>query len=134
MSDFLQIALGVVEHEGKYLVAQRKKHQHQGGKWEFPGGKVEQGETLEQALVRELQEEVGITPTQFQHLITVEHTYPDLSVQLNTWYVTEFQGVAKSGESQTINWVSVEELSQLTFPDANKAIIQAVFEKLNPQK
>lgn len=128
MANYLRIVLGVVVREGEFLVAQRKKHQHQGGKWEFPGGKVELGETVEQALIRELQEEVGITPTQFQSLIQVEHEYPDLSVQLDTWLVTSFQGAAHSCESQNIEWVTLETLRALNFPDANLAILQKISE------
>lgn len=124
MSNYLQVVIGVVVKDGELLVAQRRKHQHQGGKWEFPGGKVESGETAGQALIRELQEEVGITPTQMRPLGIVEHHYPDLSVQLDTWLVSEFQGAAEGCESQKIEWVSMQKLQMLDVPEANQRIVE----------
>ena len=97
----LQVAVGVVKNpEGKILISLRHTTLHQGGLWEFPGGKIEPLETAEQALSRELKEELNITVTAATPLITVNHQYPGLSVQLKVFLVEQFSGEAKSCEGQ----------------------------------
>ena len=82
----LRVVAAVIHNpRGEILIARRPLHKHQGGLWEFPGGKIEDGEEAAQALIRELQEELGITPTAFRPLLTVEHHYPDKSVRLEVW-------------------------------------------------
>ena len=123
----LQVAVGVVINAtGQVLIAQRKNDAHQGGLWEFPGGKLEQGETAEVALRRELYEEITIEVQATTPLITVHHCYPDLSVQLIVFKVTAFSGEARSGEGQPLRWVEPCHLGQYRFPDANQPIIKAV--------
>jgi 8-oxo-dGTP diphosphatase len=122
----LQVAVGVVKNpEGKILISLRHADLHQGGLWEFPGGKIENSETAEQALTRELQEELNITVTAATRLITVIHQYPDLSVQLNVFLVEQFSGEAKSCEGQPFKWVAPTELEHYSFPAANRPIITA---------
>ncbi|MFP8967141.1 Nudix family hydrolase [Pokkaliibacter sp. CJK22405] len=110
----------------KVLVALRPEDKHQGGKWEFPGGKVESGETRELALARELQEEVGITPTSLRPLICLEHHYPDKSVILDVWLVSSFDGEPQGREGQPIAWEAISELKPELFPAANVPIIRAL--------
>ena len=98
---------------------------HQGGLWEFPGGKIEASETAAQALNRELKEELNITVTAATPLITVNHPYPDLDVQLNVFLIEQFSGEVKSCEGQPFNWVSPDELDHYPFPAANQPIITA---------
>ncbi|MGR8999450.1 MAG: Nudix family hydrolase, partial [Gammaproteobacteria bacterium] len=122
----LQVAVGVVKNtEGQVLISLRDKSLHQGGLWEFPGGKIESDETAEQALARELKEELAITVVAATPLITVKHQYPDLSVQLNVFLVTHFSGDAKSCEGQPFKWVNPDELASHAFPAANQPIISA---------
>ena len=122
----LQVAVGVVKNtEGQVLISLRDKSLHQGGLWEFPGGKIESGESAEQALARELKEELGITVKAATPLITVKHQYPDLSVQLNVFLVEHFSGDAKSCEGQPFKWINPAELSNHAFPAANQPIIAA---------
>jgi 8-oxo-dGTP diphosphatase len=104
----------------------RSVHQHQGGKWEFPGGKVEQTETVQQALARELQEEIGINVKAAQPLLVIEHSYSDKAVKLDVWLVTEFTGTAQSLEGLENRWVQLDELEQLDFPEANRPIIDVL--------
>lgn len=120
------VAAAICDQKDHVLIARRPDHVHQGGKWEFPGGKVEPGEGIEQALRRELAEELGILPTAYEPLITVKHRYPDKRVLLDAWRVSTFQGTPKGREGQIIAWVARTELSKYTFPEANQPIISAL--------
>lgn len=123
----LHVAVGVVRNAlNQILIARRAGHQHQGGCWEFPGGKVEKGEGVEAALTRELQEELGITPVHAKPLITIPHHYADRSVLLDVWEVTDFSGEPQGREGQPLKWAAVEDLGLYEFPAANKAIVDAI--------
>tara|TARA_B110000438_G_C15598766_1_gene557072 strand:- start:59 stop:475 length:417 start_codon:yes stop_codon:yes gene_type:complete len=106
------------------LIARRADHLHQGGLWEFPGGKVEKGETHHQSLVRELQEEINITITIASPMMQISHDYIDKSVTLDIWKVIEFEGNPEGAEGQEIRWVSMDELRDYDFPAANQPILQ----------
>mgnify|MGYP000031044825 CR=1 FL=1 len=85
----VQVVAAVIRApDGRVLLAQRPQHKHQGGLWEFPGGKVEPGETEVVALQRELQEELGLRAETLSPLIRIQHDYPDKSVELSVWQVT----------------------------------------------
>ena len=122
----LQVAVGVVRNtDGQVLISLRDESLHQGGLWEFPGGKIESGESAEEALARELKEELNIDVIKATPLITVKHQYPDLAVQLNVFLVEHFSGDAKSCEGQPFKWVNTGELANHAFPTANRPIITA---------
>ncbi len=120
-----QVAVGVIlDRDGtRVLLAKRAPDAHQGGLWEFPGGKVEEGETLAQALVRELDEELAITATRYQPLLRVDHDYADKAVALDVWLVTAFEGKVKGVQGQQLRWVSIDQLPDIDFPLANRAIV-----------
>ncbi|ARN74729.1 8-oxo-dGTP diphosphatase MutT [Oceanicoccus sagamiensis] len=123
----VHVAVGViVDSQQNILIALRPEDSHQGGLWEFPGGKVEKGETVEAALSRELNEELGLTLISCRPLIEIRHDYPDKSVLLDVWWVDDFTGQPEGKEGQPIQWVSASELSGYTFPAANTPIIHAV--------
>ncbi len=125
-TDVLHVAAAVVrDGNGRILITQRAKHAHQGGLWEFPGGKLEAGETPQQALVRELREEVGIEVKTAQPLIKVRHDYGDRRVLLDVWSVNEFDGEAWGCEGQALQWIAPQQLSDFAFPAANLPIIKA---------
>jgi 8-oxo-dGTP diphosphatase len=127
MKKYLHVAVGVIENNlGQILIAKRPESAHQGGLWEFPGGKVDPGETCQQALVRELNEELAIHVAKSEPLIQIRHNYSDKSVLLDVHKVTNFSGEPKGNEGQPVAWVNPESLSQYTFPAANQPIIQAV--------
>jgi 8-oxo-dGTP diphosphatase len=122
----LHVAVGVIKNtHGHILISLREPSLHQGGLWEFPGGKLEFGETAQQALKRELNEELAIKVISSTPLMTIKHRYPELTVQLHVFLVEQFSGNAKGHEGQTIKWVTVAELANHEFPAANQAIIMA---------
>lgn len=122
----VHVAAAVIRaNDGRILIARRADNQHQGGLWEFPGGKVEAGEAVEIALARELQEELGIVVTQARPLIKVRHDYPDKQVLLDVWEVNGFTGEPHGAEGQPLAWVSARELAQYEFPAANQPIVAA---------
>jgi len=122
----------IFNNQGKILVALRPPHVPQGNLWEFPGGKVEAGETGEQALKRELKEEVGITVIAAKPFQQYVHQYPDKKLFLDVWHVEKFSGEACARESQQIvTWVSLSELKQLNFPEANHSLILALQDYLD---
>jgi 8-oxo-dGTP diphosphatase len=123
----LHVAVGVIlDHRQQILIALRPQNTHQGGLWEFPGGKVEAGETVQQALNRELFEELGLTVDVCSPLIEVQHQYSEKSVFLDVWWVERFSGEPSGKEGQPFKWVSADALSTYTFPDANQQIVAAV--------
>ncbi len=157
MKKFVHVAVGVIfdcpadaiasesvtkpDYQKKHiLIAKRADHQHQGGLWEFPGGKVEAGESVQVALQRELEEELGLVSSidDMRPLITIPFHYPDKSVLLDVWAVynagafkkaqgTEAQGQETLGkEGQPLVWAELSELANHEFPAANKAIIDAL--------
>lgn len=122
----VEVAVGVIKRGTQVYISKRADALHQGGKWEFPGGKRETGESMEQALARELAEEVGIQVTQQQPLLVIEHDYGDKQVKLDVRVVEHFTGEPEQQEGQIGRWVEISELSHYPFPEANQAIIQAL--------
>ncbi len=132
MSDFLHVAVGVIRNDlGEVLIALRDKNQHQGGLWEFPGGKVELGESLSDALYREIQEELDLEVLSSSPLLKVEYDYGDKRVLLDVCLVESFQGKAKGKEGQPIRWVSFKKLGNYEFPQGNQEIIRFLQESLS---
>lgn len=108
------------------LLARRHDHAHQGGLWEFPGGKLEPGESAEAGLARELEEELGLTPTAMRPLIRVRHHYPGREVLLDVWRVEAWDGEPHGREGQPVEWVAPEDLPAREYPEANLPIVTAV--------
>lgn len=126
-TDVLHVAVGVIRNANdEVLIAKRSTRQHQGGKWEFPGGKVEAGESVSTALSRELKEELNIRVMHDQPLCQVHHRYPDRHVFLDVREVTAFSGKPQGMEGQPIQWLSPERMDPAAFPSANQAIVRAV--------
>ncbi|MCK5728609.1 MAG: Nudix family hydrolase [Methylococcales bacterium] len=122
-----RVVLGVIKNsKGQLLISKRRKNVHLSGLWEFVGGKVEQGESSLEALKRELLEEVGIHVIKASPIIKIKHDYSELSVLLDVWVINDFSGLAVGNEKQQIKWVTINTLTDYAFPEANKAIINAI--------
>ena len=126
MSKQVHVAVGVIYRDRKFFLTKRADNVHQGGKWEFPGGKVEANETVAQALARELKEEVAIEVLACEPLIVIEHDYGDKCVRLDVHIVDDFTGTAHGAEGQQGKWVALNELDDYSFPAANVEIIEKI--------
>ncbi len=123
----VHVAVGVLEDgQGRVLVSRRPEHVHQGGLWEFPGGKLEVGESVTAALDRELAEELGVRVEAARPLIRVRHDYADKSVLLDVWRVTRYRGRPQGLEGQPLDWRLPDELIGHDFPAADRPILNAL--------
>lgn len=123
----LHIAVGIVEDAaGRVLLSRRRPGTHGAGDWEFPGGKVDAGESVYDALARELAEELGIRMIAARPLIRVRHEYPERAVLLDTWRVTAYDGVPDSLEGQVLRWLPLDELRAWPLMAADGPIVTAL--------
>ena len=111
---------------GRVLIAQRPPGKHMAGYWEFPGGKVAAGESGEQALARELAEELGVTLRRCHPLLLLRHDYADRVVELEVFVVDEYRGEPRALEAQPLQWVAVTELAQHGLLPADRPIVAAL--------
>lgn len=128
----VHVAVAVIFRGSRVLIARRPDHVHQGGLLEFPGGKVEPGETVQAALVREIDEEAGlqVPPDSLSPVIAIRHDYGDKRVLLDVWRTAAVEGEPVGREGQPIEWMAVDALQDEDFPAANRPIIRAL--KLPP--
>lgn len=124
----IQVVAGIIVkntagNERQVLLAKRNAKQHQGGLWEFPGGKVDTHEDHFSALQRELQEELGITIQNSQFFQEIKFDYSDKQVALNFYLISEYTGNEHGAEGQPLEWVRLSELKNYSFPEANRAIV-----------
>ncbi|MEZ5480695.1 MAG: 8-oxo-dGTP diphosphatase MutT [Porticoccaceae bacterium] len=118
----------IVGGDSRILISRRPDHLHQGGLWEFPGGKVDAGESDEQAVHRELYEELSIRVESSVPFIQVSHDYPDKRVLLDFWKVTAFSGEPEGSEGQLIRWVTLDSLTDYPFPKANQSVVELLIQ------
>lgn len=127
MSKHIRVAVAVIENgHGEILLTRRASDKHQGGLWEFPGGKCEPGEAITDALTREIREELAIEITTATPLISIPYQYPDLHVLLEVFRVTAFTGEPRGAEGQPMQWVTPTRLNDIPLPAANQPIVRAV--------
>lgn len=121
----IHVAVGVIiDERGRILIARRRDDLHQGGLWEFPGGKVENGESVTEALTRELKEELGIAVGETEPLLDVGHDYGDRHVLLDVHRVLHWEGEPRGVEGQPLAWVLPLALDDFQFPEANVPIAE----------
>ncbi|WP_310487400.1 8-oxo-dGTP diphosphatase MutT [Chamaesiphon sp. VAR_69_metabat_338] len=122
-----QIGIAVIwDRSGQILIDRRKNSGTMGGLWEFPGGKIEPGETVAECIAREIQEELAIEISVGAHLITVEHDYPTFRLIAIVHHCQHLSGIPQPIESEEIRWVNASDLNDYQFPAANDAIIRAI--------
>ena len=119
----VSVVVGMIQRDGRVLIAKRPKGKPYSGYWEFPGGKVEFGESGQDALIRELHEELGIQVMTAHPWFKHQHAYPDKTVLLEMWRVTAFQGEPQGLENQTIRWATLTDMLALRLLEGNGPII-----------
>lgn len=120
------IGVGVIERDtdNKILIALRPNEAMLGGLWEFPGGKQEENESIQQTVERELNEELGVEVKAYKELMNFKHTYSHFSITMHAWLCKLLSGEPKPKESQEVRWVSKDELEDYPFPKANKVLTE----------
>jgi mutator protein MutT len=129
----IDAAIAIVIRDGLVLVCQRKDDDTFGGCWEFPGGKQEAGETLEQCLARELREEINITARPTAALDPITHNYAHATVRLHPFLCDHESGEPEMIECQAARWIEPTALRTYTFPPANEALIEILIRRLSPK-
>lgn len=121
----IDVAAGIIWRYGLFLATQRPEGKPLAGYWELPGGKVEENETPDMALRRELAEELGINVTQYDPLAVLEHSYPErgFTAVLHFYNVTAFRGEPCAEEKQNMRWISPREISEFEFLPADAEIL-----------
>ncbi len=122
-----RIGVAVIRNtKGEILIDKRLPKGLMAGLWEFPGGKIEEKETVEECIKREILEELGIEIEVKEHLITIFHDYSEFSVSLIVHYCSYISGKPQPLECEEIRWVTLAEIDNFTFPAANTKIIEAL--------
>ena len=119
----IEVVAAVIEKDDKIFCAQRNLTKSMGGKWEFPGGKIEVGETNEEALVREISEEFDSEIKVNEYIMTVEHDYPTFHITMHAYLCTLVNGELKLKEHNDSTWLTRDKLLTLDFADADKPIV-----------
>ncbi len=122
----LEVAALVLIENNRVFAAQRKNQGPLGGMWEFPGGKLEVGETGREALVREIQEELGVSIEVQRYLIRVEHQYPGFFIIMHAYEGNILEGTIQLHEHQSSRWLKKQELWQIDWAEADIPIVQKV--------
>ena len=119
-----EVVAALIWDGDKFMACQRPAHKARGLKWEFVGGKVEPGETKEQALIRECREELGITVSVGEAFLELTHSYPDLTIHLTVFHASIAEGTPRLLEHQAMRWVTAKEAETMPFCPADQEIIE----------
>ena len=124
-----QVVAALIWDQNKFMICQRPAHKARALLWEFVGGKVEPGETKEEALVRECREELAVTVTVGDVFLEVDHVYPDISVHLTLFYAAIAEGEPQLLEHCDVRWITPEEIPQYSFCPADQEILQQLIKE-----
>lgn len=122
----IRVTAAVVERDGRILIARRPDHKARGGKWEFPGGKIEPGETPEGCLARELREEFGVDVDVEEFIAASRHDYGDIAIELLAYCVRHVAGEWRPNEHERIEWVVPARLTDFDFAEADRPIVRTL--------
>jgi len=123
----MKVTAGILWRDGHVLLALRRPGKHMGGKWEFPGGKIEPGETPEESLARELEEELDVQARVGDFLCCVHYEGDGVSLELMVYRVDHFEGTPALREHQEIRWVSPRELRLYELADSDRSVVERLF-------
>ncbi len=126
MNSFVEVVAALIWDNDKFMICQRPATKSCALLWEFVGGKVEPGETKEQALIRECREELGVTLSVGEIFMDVVHEYPDITVHLTLFDATIAEGVPQKLEHNDIRWITPAEIPEYDFCPADKEILKAI--------
>lgn len=118
------VAAALYDERGRVLIAQRPAGKSMAGRWEFPGGKIDAGESEHAALVRELREELGVEVRSAERMLELSHEYADRHVELCMWHVTAYDGVPHPHDGQSLKWVSPARLADEDLLEADRPIVE----------
>lgn len=119
----LEITAGIIIKDNKVLIGQRRFEDKFGGKWEFPGGKLESSELPEDCIIRELKEELDIDVKFFEHFISYIYEVASIRLVVHSFLIKEFTGAFKISEHELVKWIEISELKNYDFLDADREII-----------
>jgi 8-oxo-dGTP diphosphatase len=123
------VAAALYDAQGRVLIAERPPGKHLSGRWEFPGGKIEPGESESAALTRELREELGIEVAAAHPELTLRHDYPDKRVKVSMWIVDRYAGEPRGLDGQALKWVAPARLPDEDVLEADKPFIEALLRR-----
>jgi 8-oxo-dGTP diphosphatase len=127
---WIPVVAGFLKKGNQVLVGQRPETHSLAGQWEFPGGKIESGENPEQALARELEEELGIDATVGELKLACTHNYGDVNILILFYEIQFWKGEPKAKHHLMLEWIEPKELMTRTIPEANKKILDRIFKAL----
>jgi 8-oxo-dGTP diphosphatase len=129
-TQWIPVVAGFLKKDNRILVGQRPENNSLAGLWEFPGGKIELGESPEQALARELSEELGIEAEVGELKLSVTHSYNDVGIVILFFEVNFWKGEPKAKHHLMLEWIYPEELKERSIPEANKKVLHQIFKAL----
>lgn len=129
MDKITQVAAALIWNKDRFMICQRPKHKTRALEWEFVGGKTEEGETKEEALIRECIEEIDVKVCVGDIFMEVDHQYPDIKVHLTLFNCEIAEGTPKMLEHNDIRWITPEEIPQYNFCPADKEILEKIIKE-----
>ncbi|HEY1284115.1 MAG TPA: 8-oxo-dGTP diphosphatase MutT [Steroidobacteraceae bacterium] len=127
------VAAALYDADGRVLICERPPGKHMAGRWEFPGGKIEPGESEAEALSRELREELGVEVASAHPLLVLEHDYAERRVEISMWIVERFAGQPRGLDGQKLKWVHPQGLPDEDVLEADRPFIEAL-QRLDPPR